>query len=189
MHRKALTGLAIVAVALALSGCGNAFRESLGLTKQSPDEFQVIAHAPLTMPPDINLRPPQPGAPRPAETAPRADAQSIVLETGGNGAPAADPSDRSPGEAALIQNVRGTTEVDPNIRQIVEEETASQVERDRAVVSRLVFWRDQEPYGVVVDPLGESQRLQKNAEEGKPLSEGDTPIIKRRKKGLLEGVF
>ncbi len=77
----------------------------------------------------------------------------------------------------------------PNIRQIVEEETASQVERDRTVVSRLVFWREQEPYGSVVDPVGESQRIQENIDQGKPMTEGDTPIITRKKKGLLEGIF
>ena len=69
------------------------------------------------------------------------------------------------------------------------EETASQVERDRTVVSRLVFWREQEPYGSIVDPVGESQRIQDNIEQGKPITEGDTPIITRKKKGLLEGIF
>ena len=52
------------AVMLVLSGCGNDVRQALGMTKQSPDEFQVVAHAPLTLPPDYSLHPPQPGAPR-----------------------------------------------------------------------------------------------------------------------------
>jgi len=188
MRYNHLTGLALLAFSLALTGCGNSFRESLGLTRTAPDEFQVIAHAPLSMPPDIALRPPVPGAPRPQEPATRAQAQSIVMGDSAEQAPTIDLSDRSPGEAALLQNV-GAVDVDPNIRQIIEEETASQVERDRSVVSRLVFWHEQEPYGVIVDPAAESERIQQNIDEGKPITEGDTPIIKRRKKGLLEGIF
>jgi len=188
MRHNHLTGLAILTIALALSGCGNSFRESLGLNRTAPDEFQVIAHAPLSMPPDIALRPPAPGAPRPQEPSTRALGQSIVIGSSTEAEPTIDLSDRSPGEAALLQSV-GATDVDPNIRQIVEEETASQVERDRSVVSRLTFWAEQEPYGVIVDPAAESQRIQENIEQGKPITEGDTPIIKRRKKGLLEGIF
>jgi len=189
MRHNLLAGLALLTVALALSGCGNSFRESLGLTRTAPDEFQVIAHAPLSMPPDINLRPPAPGAPRPQEPATRDQAQSIVKGSGiGEPAPMIDLADRSAGEAALLTTA-GAVDVDPNIRQIVEEETASQVERDRSVVSRLMFWHEQEPYGSVVDPVGESQRIQENIDQGKPLTEGDTPIITRKKKGLLEGIF
>jgi Protein of unknown function (DUF3035) len=190
MRHNHLTGLAFLAVALALSGCGNSFRESLGLNRNAPDEFQVVAHAPLSMPPDIALQPPLPGAARPQEASTRTAAQSIVINSGSGQAEAStlDLADRSPGEAVLLQSV-GAVDIDPNIRQVVEDETAAQVERDRSVISRLNFWRTQEPYGVVVDPVAESQRIQRNLEEGKPITEGDTPFIKKKKKGLLEGIF
>jgi hypothetical protein len=32
-----------------------------------PDEFEVVQRAPLTIPPDFDLRPPKPGSPRPQE--------------------------------------------------------------------------------------------------------------------------
>jgi hypothetical protein len=188
MRHNRLNGLTILAVALALTGCGNSFRESLGLTRNAPDEFQVVAHAPLSMPPDIALQQPEPGAARPQEASTRTAAQSIVVNSGGAQAPTTDLTDRSPGEAQLLTSL-GATDADPNVRQMVEEETASQIERDKSVLSRLNFWQTPEPYGVIVDPVGESQRIQRNMEEGKPLTEGDTPIIKKKKKGLLEGIF
>ena len=39
--------------------------DALGMGKRSPDEFAVVKRAPLIVPPDFDLRPPEPGAPRP----------------------------------------------------------------------------------------------------------------------------
>src|SRR5215813_12221714 len=130
---------------LALSGCGNDVRQALGMTKQSPDEFQVVAHAPLTMPPDYNLRPPQPGAPRPQEGTAAEQAQTALYAGSGNSLlPAeasADPSAeaaQSSGEMALLQNA-GASGIDPGIRQQIDAETAAQIERDQTLIERLVF--------------------------------------------------
>lgn len=57
---------ALVGMGLVLGGCGG-FRESLGLTKSSPDEFAVITQKPLVVPPEFGLRPPRPGEKRPEE--------------------------------------------------------------------------------------------------------------------------
>ena len=46
--------------ALALGGCG-AFDNLGGGKKVSPDEFKIVSHSPLTMPPNAELRPPRPG--------------------------------------------------------------------------------------------------------------------------------
>jgi hypothetical protein len=51
-----------------------------------PDEFAVESRAPLTIPPDFDLRPPQPGAPRPQE-ATAADKARKVIDTAGPGEP------------------------------------------------------------------------------------------------------
>jgi hypothetical protein len=40
-----------------------------------------------------------------------------------------------------------------------------------------------------VDAEAEAQRIKTNAEQGLPVPAGETPIIKRRKKALLEGIF
>src|SRR3984885_6148931 len=86
---------------LLLGGCsGDTLSRTFGLTRDAPDEFTVTTRAPLSMPPDYNLRPPRPGAVRPQEQSERQQAQeALVPETALD-----SPQDgASPGQAALLQ--------------------------------------------------------------------------------------
>lgn len=79
MSQRLVASLCCVAIATgALSACSNP-RKSLGLEKHPPDEFAVVARAPLEMPPDFKLRPPEPGADRPQETRPTDVARSALM--------------------------------------------------------------------------------------------------------------
>lgn len=49
----------VCGLAVALSACGHS-----GLDRDRPDEFAVARQAPLVIPPDFSLVPPQPGAAR-----------------------------------------------------------------------------------------------------------------------------
>ncbi len=70
--------LALVACStLALGGCG-AFENFGGNKKVSPDEFKIVSHSPLTMPPNAELRPPRPGEPRPQEVTPADQAKEAL---------------------------------------------------------------------------------------------------------------
>lgn len=77
-------GVFLVAAGL-LAGCSDA-RQAMGLGKRAPDEFTVVKRAPLSLPPEYALRPPEPGAPRPQEPSPTAQARQQVLGTGSGGA-------------------------------------------------------------------------------------------------------
>lgn len=70
-------GIFLVAAGL-LAGCSEA-RQAMGLGKRAPDEFTVVKRAPLSLPPEYALRPPEPGAPRPQEPSPTAQARQQVL--------------------------------------------------------------------------------------------------------------
>ena len=70
---------------LSLSGCGD-LRLALGMDRSGPDEFAVETRAPLLIPPDFNLRPPQPGASRPQEIT-AAERARKVIDTAGPGEP------------------------------------------------------------------------------------------------------
>jgi hypothetical protein len=67
--------------ALLLPGCTD-MRRAIGLEKTSPDEFAVESRAPLTMPPDFQLRPPQPGAARPQEKSSGQQARQVIEQAG-----------------------------------------------------------------------------------------------------------
>jgi hypothetical protein len=70
--RKTSLILALSASAM-LSACGG----SSGLfNRDRPDEFAVQRQLPLVVPPDFSLTPPQPGAPRPANS----NSQSQTLD-------------------------------------------------------------------------------------------------------------
>ncbi|MCH1556317.1 MAG: DUF3035 domain-containing protein, partial [Pseudomonadales bacterium] len=56
-----VTLVLLTLAALTLSACGDSTKRALGLSRTSPDEFSVVPRAPLSQPPDFNLRPPRPG--------------------------------------------------------------------------------------------------------------------------------
>jgi hypothetical protein len=170
MMRKFLLAAMTLLSAATLAGCDSAKKE-LGLTRSTPDEFAVVKRAPLEMPPEFTLRPPQPGAPRPQEQATADQARTALLGTN-----AVQADGLTKGEAALLNNAE--TYYDPNIRSIVDYEAANTRRENEPVVKKLMnIGGDQLPPATVVDPDAEAERLKKNAEEGRPVTEGETPVI------------
>jgi hypothetical protein len=84
-HRTHLFTVACVSGILLLPGCTD-LRRAIGMDRVGPDEFAVESRAPLTIPPEFDLRPPQPGAPRPQEVT-AADRARRVIDTAGPGEP------------------------------------------------------------------------------------------------------
>ena len=84
--RGADRGLAVMsafclAASSLIAGCGD-FKKTIGLEPTLPDEFAVESRAPLTIPPDFDLRPPSPGAPRPQEKASNQQAKQAIEQAG-----------------------------------------------------------------------------------------------------------
>lgn len=152
-------------------------KEQFDFSKKPPDEFAVMKREPLEMPPNFNLRPPTPGAPRPQEQATEAQARAAVL-----GDPALANKPRveaaSAGEAALLQQA-GAGYADPSIRAKVDQETAKMAEEDMPGIDQLkkMVGKDVEAPAVVVDPTAEAERIKANKAAGKSVSEGETPKI------------
>ncbi len=175
---------AVLAAALALGGCSNV-RESLGLVRQSPDEFTVVAKPPLVLPPDFGLRPPIPGAPPIAQAAdPQARALAALGNAGGRavpGAPAPARADLTPGENALL-GAAGTAVAEPGIRARVDLEARQLAQRDRNVIEALLFWQNPQT-NPALDPVAEAARLRA---QGQPTTGvGGAPTARRVGTGLF----
>lgn len=91
--RRGCVSLSIVCLfgGLLLSGCTD-LKQMVGLDQPMPDEFAVESRAPLTVPPDFDLRPPEPGAPRPQEKTADQQAEQ-VMEQAGPGEPGKQAAD------------------------------------------------------------------------------------------------
>lgn len=155
--------LAVLAL-LPVNACSNA-KETLGLTRQMPDEFAVLKRAPLELPPDYNLRPPRPGAPRPQEMQTVDEARTAVL---GDKESASKPQGLSNGAAAILTQA-GAGAADPNIRQKVDRETTALRKENEPVVRRIFgFGGDDPDEKEILNPNAEQQRIQKKTQKTAP---------------------
>jgi hypothetical protein len=102
--RKTMAILTLLGTSALLAGCGSGG----GLFGRArPDEFAVQRQAPLVVPPDFALTPPQPGAPRPNDSS--AQQQALDALFGG-------PAPRSGVEQATIGQAGAAA---PGIRSAV----------------------------------------------------------------------
>ncbi len=177
---------------LMLGGCG-AFDNFGGNKKVSPDEFKIVSHSPLTMPPNAELRPPRPGEARPQEVTPADQAKEALspalaarTQQRINAGPNA-PRTATSAEQSLVARA-GQGGLDPEIRSRVNQDTKTLGDSDKSFIDSLIFWQDSPPPGVLVDPAKEQQRIRDAQASGQPAS-GPTPTIQRRQRGWLEGIF
>ena len=123
MRKADMTTRILVAVggAALLAGCGSG-----GIAnRERPDEFAVQRQAPLVIPPDFELVPPQPGAPRPAEGT--AAQQALEALFGG-------PAPRSAVETSALQRAG---QADQGIRTSVGDPYTNTV--DKGTTTRAII--------------------------------------------------
>lgn len=172
--RKPIALAAILAAASVASGCST-LASSLGITKTTPDEFRVVTRAPLTLPPDYSLRPPQPGAPRPQELEPDAEARAALFgQDIGQSA--------SAGERALV-GAAGAEAVDPTIRNTVDYESDGVVRRNPALADSVNSFQG----SGAPAPAGDAQAEQRRLEEQEAIRRatgGGEVVIRREGDGL-----
>ncbi len=180
--------LTVLALTVALSACESA-RKVIGNSKEAPDEFVVYERPPLNIPPEFALRPPEPGAAGPRGVSPTDQARAALLNQSASVQTerTIDPN-LSDGLNAMM-NLTGANLADPSIRQVVNAETTLLAKEDQRLADKMIFWVDDKPYdGSIVDAEKEQQRIRENQALGKPITEGDTPQIRKRRgtKGLLD---
>ena len=131
---KLKPALVLIATSAMLAGCGGG-----GIfNRDRPDEFAVQRQAPLVVPPDFNLVPPSPGAPRPAEgtaseqaldalfggPAPRSSVETSALDRAGSAAPGirstvGDPATNTVAKGRATRDIIAAPEGDGQFAQAV----------------------------------------------------------------------
>lgn len=127
---------AVFGLALALMGC-ESVRQATGVAKLPPDEFTVLTKPPLVLPPDYNLRPPQPGVA--SRNEPDADeaGRNVLFPQNAAAAAAALGAAYSDGEKLLLTKTNALN-VDPNIRRSITGD-AGQEDQGPAFSQRVLF--------------------------------------------------
>ena len=189
MKFKALFSVLSVTLLFAfLTGCGEV-RSMLGQNKQSPDEFAVLSQAPLSIPPNFTLRAPEPGAKRPKKTSKRSNIKRIVVKS--EAANAMNPSPiigGASGEKSL-RNLLGTSSAKPDIRRLLNEENKELIYTDQRLINKLLKWPSGSATRSLLDAAAESERIKTNLDTGKPINEGETPVIKESGKNFIKKLF
>lgn len=136
--RRAFRLAILLGSALALAGC-DTIRNASGGGKEPPDEFAVVTKAPLIIPPDYNLRPPQPGAAPTNQLEPTQSAEQALFSADNPTGAQTITGNFSDGEKTLLANA-GAQNSDPNIRQdLVADDTAQQTSDD-SFTDQVLFW-------------------------------------------------
>ena len=185
-----------------LTACeGQNARDILGLDRRAPDEFKVVARPPLSTPPDFQLRPPVEGRDG-VSSLPPADLQAKSLVVDGKDISNVNYDirrkmgeaetavgvvdtyeDRTNADNALLSRA-GAANADSHIRQRIYEE---RIEQKSSTKSNWLSPKKSDE--VIVDAKAEKKRLDENKETGKSITEGETPVVEPKERGILENIF
>lgn len=108
---------AVLGAGLVLVGC-QSIREAMGLGKNSPDEFTVIAGSPLVIPPEFKLLPPQPGIPARNALDPAQRAFAALFPRSAGVRTARLGNSYSEGELLLLRQAKALN-ADPNTGPVI----------------------------------------------------------------------
>ena len=163
---------------LAMSGCTRTSK-ALGLTKSTPNEFNILTKAPLVVPPEYNLRPPKIGESSSENNYTQKAARDALIGE-------IDSAEPTKGELVLLSKA-GAQQADKEIRLVIDGENGIE-RKTKGFTDQVLFWRDGQavtPEGQPLDVDGEERRLNsiENATGGQPVK-----ITKRPSRAKLPGL-
>lgn len=178
----------IALVVLALPACSSVKKE-LGVARHSPDEFTVVKRAPLTLPPDYALKPPVDKHSTTEDTlgdTAAHTAKRTVFGAESNAAPAGES------EQVLLAKM-GAEHMNPAIRKQIDKDNGYLALQNQSLIDKLKSKKDvpidsDRIPSSTVDAKAEAARIKQNLDTGKPINEGDVPVIEK-KKNTLEKLF
>ncbi len=141
-----------------LVGCSSA-KDTLGIGRNTPDEFAIIKRAPLEIPPNLRSLPvPQVGVARPQEDTSEETAQKALFgERTIEKQKVITDTQTTQAEESLLQHA-GANETQPNIRNIIDQETEIFATEEQAVIDKILHKKKTIP-GSTLDAREEVEKL------------------------------
>lgn len=171
MARKTILLLTAAGAALAASACSSG--------PSTPDEFRVVRKAPLTVPPEYNLRPPAPGESRPQELSADSAARVAVFGT--------DIGRQATEGEKLLVKAAGADAVERTIRSEIDYDSAKILRKNRSFSDAILNFGKAEESGVV-DAAAEAERLAAVERAETELTGGKPIVIRKGSAGKLPGL-
>lgn len=153
MSLKPTLFIAACAAIITLPAC-TTIAKATGATKSTPNEFNILTKAPLVVPPEYSLRPPQAGQSRPEDSYSSQVAREAILGE-------VDEAKPSPGEVMLMTQA-GVGRANPEVRLVIDGQNNVEHKSD-GLTNRILFWRDGRPPAGAespIDPDLEAKRLE-----------------------------
>ena len=129
------TLLLTAGVSLIALGACSSVSGALGAERRTPDEFKVVTKAPLSVPPEYSLRPPNAGQAQPVEVVANSDRAVSFGQDFGQNASASEK---------LLVRAAGAIAVNPIVRSQVDFEEAGIIRKDQDFADRVVSWQGTE---------------------------------------------
>jgi hypothetical protein len=201
---KPFSKLLLLTASLLVSACDtDSVKDTIGLSRKAPDEFRVVSRPPLSVPPEFNLRPPaRPGetsgigAEQPAHEQAKGlvmgntstEGGSVLLQPGTAATavmPVTSGELETGADAQFLANARAD-HADGSIRDKLLDEAQAQSPEEQSMLDKLRDTGNNEP---MVNAAEEQGRLEQNEKAGKPVTEGETPMVKPKDTGTLGRIF
>ena len=167
-------------IVLMLAGCGQV-RDQLGLNRHSPDEFTVIKRAPLTLPPDYNLRAPSTNTELITSTVTTETKQALFGNTSAKTV-SSDDADNA------FLNQIGTSDINSDIRNDINRDNGFVDVKEKSTLEKIFRGDQSNDIDSIVDAKAEADRISEATENGDALTGDDTPVIED-KKTVLDKLF
>lgn len=164
ISRILLVGM-MPAVILMLSACSD--RGGILGDKKSPDEFEVVIRPPLTLPPNFSLRPSDELDNDGSDNLAKAQANNSAIGQSQNLLGA-----NTSANATSFEELFGTDQITPNIRNIIDEETLG-IQIERRLPLQEIFGGKPE-IGPDLDAAAEAFRIRQAIKDGVPLTDSPT---------------
>ena len=159
-------------------GCSK-IRQSAGVTRKAPDEFQAIENPPLVIPPNYNLIPPDQLQEKNIENIEKELAKEILFGLEEENT----TTDNQLTTMSMILSKSNADNISNTIRDDIDEDFAQEISAKDKL--RLVWENEID----VLDAVKESERIREKNFNNESVIDGDSPIKKQKVKKKKKRFF